>query len=44
MADSLIPDFPITTAAVPRQNLSKSDIAAPTRDMAIGSLRRVARY
>jgi hypothetical protein len=29
MPNSLIPDFPITTSEMPRQNLSKADIAAP---------------
>jgi len=37
MANSLIPDFPITTAEAPRQNLSKSDIAAPMREHAEGA-------
>jgi hypothetical protein len=32
--NSRIPDVPITTAQVPRSQLSKSDIAAPFRDMA----------
>jgi hypothetical protein len=34
MPNSLIPDFPITTSEMPRSSLSKSDIAAPMRDMA----------
>jgi hypothetical protein len=34
MPNSLIPDFPITTSEAPRSSLSKSDIAAPMRDMA----------
>ena len=33
MPNSLIPDFPIVTAEMPRSSLSKADIAAPKRDM-----------
>jgi hypothetical protein len=34
MPNSLVPEFPITTTEAPRSSLSKSDIAAPMRDMA----------